>query len=237
MSTKRKVYTFYIIAILVMVSALMLFNLNIIAKAIIGLLIVFCIFVMRSIQTAYHLPDDIDPDTMQPIDTSVNTSAAVPTAKLDHNSYVDLYLRLLIEADEELAKDPTIDQMSPSYNIQLNNRIAERLESLDRDKNKYNKGIYDTNSNPHPVRFSLPLADSILLSLQKGIWIHEAVYVENDHVSECKKSLCLPGRADAYLRQLVLPCNGTQSLSRSVNTPDPGASEQENCRKHLPSFA
>lgn len=51
MSTKRKVYTFYIIAILVMVSALMLFNLNIIAKAIIGLLIVFCIFVMRSIQT------------------------------------------------------------------------------------------------------------------------------------------------------------------------------------------
>lgn len=136
MSTKRKVYTFYIIAILVMVSALMLFNLNIIAKAIIGLLIVFCIFVMRSIQTAYHLPDDIDLDTMQPKDTSVNTSAAVPTAKLDHNSNVDLYLRLLIEADEELAKDPTIDQMSPSYNIQLNNRIAERLESLDKGNNK-----------------------------------------------------------------------------------------------------
>ena len=119
-----------------MVSALMLFNLNIIAKAIIGLLIVFCIFVMRSIQTAYHLPDDIDPDTMQPIDTSVNTSAAVPTAKLDHNSNVDLYLRLLIDADDELAKDPTVDQMSPSYNIQLNNRIAERLESLDKDNNK-----------------------------------------------------------------------------------------------------
>lgn len=136
MSTKRKVYTFYIIAILVMVSTLMLFNLNIIAKAIIGLLIVFCIFVMRSIQTAYHLPDDIDPDTMQPIDTSVNTSAAAPTAKLDHNSNVDLYLRLLIEVDEELAKDPTVDQMSPSYNIQLNNRIAERLESLDKGINK-----------------------------------------------------------------------------------------------------
>ena len=134
MSTKRKVYTFYIIAILVMV--LVLCNLNIMAKAIVGLIIVFCIFVMRSIQTAYQLPDDIDPDTMQPIDTSVNTSAAVPTAKLDHNSNVDLYLRLLIEADEELAKDPTIDQMSPSYNIQLNNRIAERLESLDKGNNK-----------------------------------------------------------------------------------------------------
>lgn len=136
MSTKRKVYTFYIIAILVMVLVLMLFDLNIMAKAIVGLMIVFCIFVMRSIQTAYQLPDDIDPDTMQPIDTSVNTSAAVQTEKLDHNSNVDLYLRLLIEADEELAKDSTIDQMSPSYNIQLNNRIAERLESLDRENNK-----------------------------------------------------------------------------------------------------
>ena len=136
MSTKRKVYTFYIIAILVMVSVLMLCNLNIMAKAIVGLMIVFCIFVMRSIQTAYQLPDDIDPDTMLPIDTSINTSAAVQTEKIDHNSNVDLYLRLLIEADEELAKDPTVDQMSPSYNIQLKNRIAERLESLDRDKNK-----------------------------------------------------------------------------------------------------
>ena len=38
--------------------------------------------------------------------------------------------------DEELAKDPTVDQMSPSYNIQLNNRIAERLESLDKGINK-----------------------------------------------------------------------------------------------------
>ena len=61
MSTKRKVYTFYIIAILVMVLVLMLFDLNIMAKAIVGLMIVFCIFVMRSIQTADQLPDDIDP--------------------------------------------------------------------------------------------------------------------------------------------------------------------------------
>lgn len=134
MSTKRKVYTFYIIAILVMV--LVLCNLNIMAKAIVGLMIVFCIFLMRSIQTAYQLPDDIDPDTMLPIETHGKSTAALPTEKLDHNSNVDLYLRLLIEADDELAKDPTVDQMSPSYNIQLNNRIAERLESLDRDNNK-----------------------------------------------------------------------------------------------------
>ena len=136
MSTKRKVYTFYIIAILVMVLVLMLFDLNIMAKAIVGLMIVFCIFVMRSIRTAYQLPDDIDPDTMQPLEAHVKLPEAMPMEKLDHNSNVDLYLRLLIEADEELAKDPTIDQMSPSYNIQLNNRIAERLESLGRGNNK-----------------------------------------------------------------------------------------------------
>ena len=136
MSTKRKVYTFYIIAILVMVLVLMQCNLNIMAKAIVGLMIVFCIFVMRSIQTAYQLPDDIDPDTMLAIEPHGKLSEAMPTEKLDHNSNVDLYLRLLIEADEELANDPTIDQKSPSYNFQLNNRIAERLESLDKDKNK-----------------------------------------------------------------------------------------------------
>lgn len=136
MSTKRKAYTFYIIAILVMVLVLMFFDLNIMAKAIVGLMIVFCIFVMRSIQTAYQFSDDIDPDTMQPIEPHGKSSEAMPTEKIDHNSNVDLYLRLLIEADEELAKDPTVDQMSPSYNIQLNNRIAERLESLDKGINK-----------------------------------------------------------------------------------------------------
>ena len=136
MSTKRKVYTFYIISILVMVLVLMLCNLNIMAKEIVGLMIVFCVFVMRSIQTAYQLPDDIDPDTMLPIEPHGKSSEAMSSEKLDHNSNVDLYLRLLIEADEELAKDPTIDQMSPSYNIHLNNRIAERLESLDKGINK-----------------------------------------------------------------------------------------------------
>lgn len=119
-----------------MVLVLMLFDLNIMAKAIVGLMIVFCIFVMRSIQTAYQLPNDIDPDTMLQIEPHGKSTAAMSTEKLDHNSNVDIYLRLLIEADEELAKDPTTDQMSLSYNIQLNNRIAERLESLDKGNNK-----------------------------------------------------------------------------------------------------
>ena len=36
------------------------------------------------------------------------------------------------ETDEELSKDLTIDQKSFSYNVQLNRRIAERLESIQR---------------------------------------------------------------------------------------------------------
>lgn len=81
MSTKRKVYTFYIIAILVMVLVLMLFDLNIMAKAIVGLMIVFCIFVMRSIQTAYQLPDDIDPDTMLQIEPHGKSTVVMSTEK------------------------------------------------------------------------------------------------------------------------------------------------------------
>lgn len=68
-----------------MVLVLMLFDLNIIAKAIVGLMIVFSIFVMRSIQTAYQLPDDIDPDTMLLIEPHGKLTAAMPTEKLDHN--------------------------------------------------------------------------------------------------------------------------------------------------------
>lgn len=74
MSTKRKVYTFYIIAILVMVLVLMFFDLNIMAKAIVGLMIVFCIFVMRSIQTAYQLSDDIGSRRSNLFSISDNTS-------------------------------------------------------------------------------------------------------------------------------------------------------------------
>lgn len=62
-----------------MVLVLMLFDLNIMAKAIVGLMIVFCIFVMRSIQTAYQLPDDIDPDTMLPIEPHGKSTAAMST--------------------------------------------------------------------------------------------------------------------------------------------------------------
>lgn len=69
--------------------------------------------------------------TMQPVGSLLKTEKEDIHAQTDHGSNVDLYLRLLIEADEKLSKDPEIDQMSPSYNIQLNRYIAARLESLE----------------------------------------------------------------------------------------------------------
>ena len=131
MNTKKTVYAFYITIIALAVLAMMVFDLNLMAKSILCLIVFFCLLVMRSIRNAYQLPDDIDPDTMQPVGSLLKTEKEDIHAQTDHGSNVDLYLRLLIEADEKLSKDPEIDQMSPSYNIQLNRYIAARLESLE----------------------------------------------------------------------------------------------------------
>lgn len=132
MNTKKKVYTFYIAIIVLAVLAMMVFDLNLVAKSILCLIVFFCLLIMRSIQNAYQMPDDIDPDTMQPVGSIPGTEKEVTHTQTDYSTNIDLYLRLLIEADEALSKDPDIDQMSPSYNIQLNRYIAQRLESLER---------------------------------------------------------------------------------------------------------
>lgn len=132
MNTKKKVYTFYIAIIVLAVLAMMVFDLNLVARSILCLIVFFCLLIMRSIQNAYQMPDDIDPDTMQPVGSVLGTEKEVTHTQTDHSTNIDLYLRLLIEADEALSKDPEIDQMSPSYNIQLNRYIARRLESLER---------------------------------------------------------------------------------------------------------
>lgn len=134
MNTKKKVYTFYIAIIVLAVLAMMVFDLNLMAKSILCLIVFFCLLVMRSIRNAYQLPDDIDPDTMQPVGPVSETEEEDSCAQTDYSSNIDLYLHLLIEADEALSNDPGIDQMSPSYNIQLNRYIAERLESLQAHK-------------------------------------------------------------------------------------------------------
>ena len=116
------------------VLAMMVFDLNLMAKSILCLVVFFCLLVMRSIQKAYQMPDDIDPDTMQPVGPVLETKKEDSCAQTDHSSNIDLYLHLLIEADEALSNDPEIDQMSPCYNIQLNRYIAERLDSLETQK-------------------------------------------------------------------------------------------------------
>lgn len=134
MNTKKKVYTFYIAIIVLAVLAMMVFDLNLVARSILCLIVFFCLLIMRSIRNAYQMPDDIDPDTMQPVGSVLGTEKEVTNIQTDYSTNIDLYLHLLIEADEALSNDPGIDQMSPSYNIQLNRYIAERLESLQAHK-------------------------------------------------------------------------------------------------------
>lgn len=131
MNTNRKIYVFYFTVILLAVLAMMVFDLNIIIKAILCFLIFSCLMVMRSIKRAYDLADDVDPDTLEKV-TSLTDDYAIGDEKRNHDSNLDFYLNLLIKTDEELSKDPTIDQKSFSYNVQLNKRVAKRLESIQR---------------------------------------------------------------------------------------------------------
>ena len=131
MNTNRKIYVFYFTVILLAVLAMMVFDLNIIIKAILCFLIFSCLMVMRSIKRAYDLADDVDPDTLEKV-TSLTDDYAIGDEKRNHDSNLDFYLNLLIKTDQELSKAPTIDQKSFSYNVQLNKRIAKRLESIQR---------------------------------------------------------------------------------------------------------
>ena len=134
MNTNRKIYVFYFTVILLAVLAMMVFDLNIIIKAILCFLIFSCMMVMRSIKRAYDLADDIDPDTLEKV-TSLTDDYAIGDEKRNHDSNLDSYLELL--------KDPTIDQKSFSYNVQLNKRIAERLESIQRKEQEH---VENTNN-------------------------------------------------------------------------------------------
>lgn len=142
MNTNRKIYVFYFTVILLAVLAMMVFDLNIIIKAILCFLIFSCLMVMRSIKRAYDLADDVDPDTLEKV-TSLTDDYAIGDEKRNHDSNLDFYLNLLIKTDEKLSKDPTIDQKSFSYNVQLNKRIAKRLESIQR---KGQEHVENTNN-------------------------------------------------------------------------------------------
>ena len=132
MTTKGKVYTFYSIIIVMLVLALMVFKLNIYARAVICLFILGCLLVMRSVQKAWLLPPDINPDTMQPVKPLVLDEPLDKPHVVDskaHNESIDTYLSLMLRADKELSEDPSVDKDSASYNNLLNARISEYLDA------------------------------------------------------------------------------------------------------------
>ena len=132
MTTKGKVYTFYSIIIVILVLALMVFKLNIYARAVICFFILGCLLVMRSVQKAWLLPPDIKPDTMQPVKPLVLDEPLDKHHVVDskaHNESIDTYLSLMLRADKELSEDPSVDKDSASYNNLLNARISEYLDA------------------------------------------------------------------------------------------------------------
>lgn len=54
-------------------------------------------------------------------------------------SAIDTYLALLIETDEELSSDPSVDTSSPSYNMLLNHRISMKLDAMSQSNNPSDK--------------------------------------------------------------------------------------------------
>ena len=141
-STLKGVYIFYSVIIALCILALFMFNLNIYAKAVLCTLAFLCVCIMRSLK----IPPDIEPDTMQPIEEAEYVEAETveePTDETDSTikagSAIDTYLALLIETDEELSSDPSVDTSSPSYNMLLNHRISMKLDAMSQSNNPSDK--------------------------------------------------------------------------------------------------
>ena len=135
-------YAFYSVIITLCVLALFVFNLNIYAKAVLCALILLCVLVMRSLKHALPIPPNIDTDTMQDaesVDTEAMESTEGRNSIIDKGSPIDTYLTLLIETDEELSKDPSVDTSSPNYNNLLNHRIGMKLNAMSQSNNPSNK--------------------------------------------------------------------------------------------------
>ena len=138
----KGVYAFYSVIITLCVLALFVFNLNIYAKAVLCALILLCVLVMRSLKHALPIPPNIDTDTMrdaESVDTEAVESTEGRNSTIDKGSPIDNYLTLLIETDEELSNDPSVDTSSPNYNNLLNHRIGMKLNAMSQSNNPSNK--------------------------------------------------------------------------------------------------
>ena len=137
----KGVYIFYSVIIALCIFALFVFNLNIYAKAVLCILTFLCVCIMRSLKNAMILPPDIDPNTMQKVEDAeyVETETVEVTEETDSTikkgGVIDTYLSLLIETDEELSSDPSVDTSSPSYNNLLNHRIGMKLDAMSQRNN------------------------------------------------------------------------------------------------------
>ena len=132
MTTKGKVYSFYSIVIVLLILALMVFNLNIYAKAVICFFIIACLLVMRSVQKAWMLPPDFNPYKLQSMSTTAIEKLEEKGEEMEsgtHSDNIDAYLSLVIRADMELSEDPCVDKESSTYNRLLNARISEYLHA------------------------------------------------------------------------------------------------------------
>lgn len=132
----KGVYIFYSAVITICILALFVFNLNIYAKAVLCALILLCVLVMRSLKHALPIPPDID---TEPTEKAEAATSEETVSTVEHGGAIDTYLNLLIETDEELSNDPSVDKSSPSYNNLLNERIGMKLDAMSQRNNHSDK--------------------------------------------------------------------------------------------------
>ena len=135
-SSLKGVYMFYSVIITLCILALFVFDLNIYVKAVLCTLVFLCVLIMRSLKKAIILPPTIE---QEPASEATPSPTVGTDSTVEHGGAIDLYLTLLIETDEELSKDPTIDKSSPNYNNLLNHRIGLKLDAMLKSNNNSDK--------------------------------------------------------------------------------------------------
>ena len=135
-SSLKGVYMFYSVVITLCILALFVFDLNIYAKAVLCTLVFLCVLIMRSLKKAIIQPPTIE---QEPASEDAPFPMMGTSSTVEHGGAIDLYLTLLIETDEEMSNDPTIDKSAPNYNNLLNHRIGLKLDAMLKSNNHSNK--------------------------------------------------------------------------------------------------
>jgi hypothetical protein len=145
-SSLKGVYAFYSVIITLCILALFVFNLNIYAKAVLCTFVVLCVCIMRSLKHALPIPPDNYTEMQQEVEEkefneagTVKNNTESPSSTVRDGEAIDTYLSLLIETDEELSNDPSVDTSSPNYNNLLNHRIGMKLNAMSQSNNPTNK--------------------------------------------------------------------------------------------------